>query len=139
MSAYVPGFCQVGRGAALVNVTVTIPVDAAGAISTAPQSFVVPAAVCNASASVTLRSAQGGAKIAGDAKGTDGKVDYIATASFGGAGASANTASSNSGAARTSQPAKGTVTVTIEPLQPTQPMLPLSAYTDTVTVMLLPQ
>ena len=139
LQAKVPGICLIGRGRHWVSVAVTLPTDANGAISTAPQTVTFPATLCNTSASVTVGSLQDGAMIAGDTAGADGKIDYLATASFGGAGASANTASSASGSALTGHPAMGTLTVSIQPLQPAGPMLPSSVYTDTITVALLPR
>jgi len=139
LQATVPGICVVGQGRNVLTTEVAFPTDTSGTISMVPQSVTVPSALCNTKASITLSSAQAGARIFGDTAGTDEKVDYIATVSFDGLVTSANTATSSTSAARTTRAKIGILTITVEPIPPIGPMLPSSVYTDTVTVTLSPR
>jgi hypothetical protein len=144
LNAYVPAFCAVAGRPASLSYTITIPVDAAGNINTDVQTFTSHSAVCNANASLKVKSRLGGA-IADSTAGSAGslgvpgaKIDYVVIARFGGAVSTINTAKrgGDGSVASTGGPVKGEVIVTVTPIQPQIQLEPFSVYSDTVTIRL---
>jgi hypothetical protein len=147
--AIVPKFCTVGGSVTSINFTITIPVSDLGAVNTTVQSFTSPSAICNTAADVITTSMLGGAKNTRAVtvrSGFTNVVGYIATASFGGATSTINTAfvptttaSERVSTASTSSAAKGNLVITVVPIQPIAPLMPGTSYTDNLRVTLQPK
>ncbi len=144
IGAFVPKFCTVGGSIKPIDLTISIPVSATGTVNTAVQSFTAHSIICNAPAEVVAMSMLGGAK--GTAGGSPSVVNYVVTASFGGATSTINTAvvptatSAERGSkASTSSATMGNLVITVTPVQPDVPLVSATTFTDSLRVTLQPR
>jgi hypothetical protein len=121
--------------------SVRVPVSALGVVSIAQVQRSYNAVVCNAPTDITMASQNGGIRHSGTApSGFANVIDYLAQASFGGATATINTATSavTTGKLNTTTGANGTMLVNITPQTPALPLM-TGAYDDVLTITLTPQ
>ena len=144
ISVFVPKFCTVGGIIKPIDLTIRIPVRDTGTVNTAVQSFIAHSVICNAPAEVVAMSMLGGAKSAGG--GSPSVVNYVVTASFGGATSTINTAvmptatsTERGNTASTSSATKGNLVITVTPVQPGVPVESSNTFTDNLRVTLQPR
>jgi hypothetical protein len=133
IGASVPRYCKIGARAVSIDVPIVITVDTNGVASLVTPKISIPGVICNASARVVTTSRQSGAKAAG------ATVAYVATISFGGAEAILDSARSSNAMTTTAQATKGTLTISIAPLEPQAVGRTAADYTDTLHLVLTAQ
>ncbi len=148
--ATVPKFCTVGGTIKSVDFVVTIHVGATGTIDSSIQSFTTPSVICNTTADLTATSKYGGARRnrkPSDAVGLEADiVDYIGSATFGGATTTINTAAKSSAAGPepgspgfVAVASVGNLFVTVSPLHSAVFVAPGVTYTDVLRITLHPR
>lgn len=147
VDAAVAKACTIGGLSTPSADAVTIPVSAAGVVTTAPITRTYANAVCNALSNLQLTSQNGAVK--GTAAATGGfanAINYTASATLSGATSALDTATVAGAAGpeggsvgTTSAPtSSGTLSVTIVPQATIQPLL-AGGYSDTLRVTISPQ
>lgn len=147
ITASVPKFCTVGGSATPSALTTTIPVTSTGNVTTTQQNFTVNSVTCNTATNVVATSQSGGVKSSATApSGFTNIIDYSASATFGSATSTVNTATNPAAAGAeagttgaTSGAATGNLQISITPAQPSSPLVAGTDYSDTLRVTLTPQ
>jgi hypothetical protein len=138
--------CTIGGVAHPSADTATIPITAAGQVTTSPINKSYANAVCNTPSNLQLTSQNGAVMTTNTAAGLQNFINYAASASFAGASASLNTATNPAAAGQESgSPAStsggtptGSLSVTITP-ELNVSRLVAGSYADTLTIAITPQ
>ncbi|ADJ22247.1 hypothetical protein Hden_0425 [Hyphomicrobium denitrificans ATCC 51888] len=138
--------CTVGGVHTPAADTAVIPITASGNVNTAPINRSYSNAFCNSPANVQLTSDNGAVTTGGSGGGLQRLINYSASASFSGAAASLNTATSPGATGAESGPVSptsgtsptGSLGVTITPQINAQP-LAAGNYSDTLRITITPQ
>lgn len=146
LTANVPSSCKLDGTSTPSAVNMTIPIDAAGNINTAQQTFVVNQVVCTTSTSIMATSMRGGVKSAANpGSAFTNIINYKSTVHFGKAKSSLNTATvptangPESGTSdSTNRPQSGALIIHVSPLASTLPLAGGSDYSDTMRITLTP-
>lgn len=146
LSATVTSYCTIGGSTSPAALSDTIPVSAAGVVTTTAINHTIASVVCNNVTNVLATSLTGAVKLSGAApSGSSDIIDYTASATFNSATSNLDTAttptatSSEAGSlATTTGAGSGNLTVSITPVQPALPLAP-GGYSDTLRVTLTAQ
>jgi hypothetical protein len=146
ITANVTSYCTINGITNPAALNATIPVSL-GVVTTTPIANTIANVACNNVADVVASSLSGGVTtgIAGPS-GTTNIIDYTATAVFGGATSTLNTATDLTAVGTeigstgtTTGAASGNLVVTITPQTPSSPLATSAAYADTLRVTLTAQ
>jgi hypothetical protein len=146
LQAYVPSSCTLGGTSTPSALNMSIPIDGAGNVNTAQQTFVVTQVVCTTSATIMATSMNGGVKSATNpGSAFTNIINYKSTVQYGKAKSTLNTATiptanaSESGTSEsTGSPQTGALVIRVTPLASTLPLAGGSDYSDTLRITLLP-
>jgi hypothetical protein len=139
--------CTIGGVVTATADAVTIPIGATGVVTTAPINRSYANAVCNAQTNLQVTSLNGGVRRASAApSGFTNIINYTASASYSGTTSSLDTSTLASAAGAeagtvgttASSVSSGSISLTVVPLTPTQPLVP-GSYQDTLRITLTPQ
>jgi hypothetical protein len=147
ISATVPSSCTINGASSGVVDTATIGIDASGNVIVSP---ITPSnapyvnVVCNAPATLQLKSTQGAVKTAATGSGFTNIINYQASATWNGQTATIDTATiatatgQETGTAEPVSAGSGDLDVTITPAANAQPLIG-GNYSDSLFVLLTPQ
>jgi hypothetical protein len=141
VNATVTKICTIGGSTTPSSDNATIPIDAAGNVNTTPILKTYANVDCNTPTSIGLSSANWGVMAGTSAPAAFSNViNYAASATFGGATASINTAARTTtpGTISTAGGTIGSMFLTITPITPANPLVQ-GAYSDVLSIALTPQ
>ena len=147
LSGTVAKVCTIGGVATPAADSATIPITTAGAVNTAAINRSYASAACNTPSNLQLTSQSGAVKNTGAAPtGFTNLINYSASATFSGAGATLNTATiatatgaeAGTAVSTSGVTPSGTLSVTITPQANAKPLI-TGTYTDTLRITITPQ